>query len=371
MIGYPHRLAQMIVTLGLLVTGIALLVWGAEMMVRGAARVARAAGIPALVVGLTVVAFGTSSPELSVSVASAYKGQVDLAIGNVVGSNIFNILFILGLSALIIPLSVAQQLVRLDLPLMILASCILYVLCLDGLISRLDGALLLAGVLAYTLFLIRQCRAENNEAVKAEYDEEYGSPGEGGILKNSALIVLGIGGLVGGSHFLVESSVEIARYFGVSELVIGLTVVAVGTSLPEVATSVMAACKGERDIAVGNVVGSNIFNILCVLGISSLVSPAGIEIKKAALVFDLPVMLAVCLASFPIFFSGQRIGRFEGGLLIGSYILYSLYLFFDSTQHDALESYQWVLTRVILPMIGLILLGFLVKGIQESLRRRS
>lgn len=356
----------MLTTIVLLILGIALLVWGADLLVRGAARIAAAAGISALVVGLTVVAFGTSAPELSVSVASAYKGQADLAMGNVVGSNIFNILFILGLSAVIIPLIVAQQLVRFDVPLMIGASLLLYGLSWDGSISRLDGVLLAGGIISYTVFLIRQSRKESSEAVKAEYEQEFGAgdpKAPKNWLKNIGLIAVGLAFLVLGSHWLVEGAVTIARIFGVSELVIGLTIVAVGTSLPEVATSVMAALKGERDIAVGNVVGSNIFNILCVLGFSSIISPAGIKVTQAALQFDIPVMIGVALAAFPIFLAGYRVSRMEGLFMLLAYVAYTVFLILTATRHEALGTYQTALAWFVLPLTGVMLLTLLVKGI--------
>jgi cation:H+ antiporter len=349
-----------------LILGLVLLVWGADLLVRGAARLAAAVGISALVVGLTVVAFGTSAPELSVSVASAYKGQADLALGNVVGSNIFNILVILGLSAIIIPLTVAQQLVRFDVPLMIGVSILLYVLCLDGLIGRLDGALLAGGIITYTIFLIRQSRKESSIEVKAEYEQEFGTGDPKAPkqwLKNIGLIAIGLVFLVLGSNWLVDSAVKIARIFGVSELVIGLTIVAAGTSLPEVATSVMAAIKGERDIAVGNVVGSNIFNILCVLGFSSLVSPAGVKVSQAALEFDILVMIGVALAAFPIFLAGYRVSRFEGAFMLLAYVGYTIYLILTATRHEALGTYQTAMVWFVLPLTGLMLLTILIKGI--------
>jgi len=207
-----------------LILGLVLLVGGAEYLVRGAARLASAAGVSSLVVGLTVVAFGTSSPELAVSVVAAFKGQADLAIGNVVGSNIFNVLFILGLSAVIIPLVVAQQLVRFDVPLMIGVSFLLLLLGLDGNIGRFDGILLFGGVLTYTIFLIRQSRKESSAEVKAEYEDEFGSGKDSPAwLKNISLVIVGLVGLVIGSKWLVDSAVSIAQAFGVSELIIGLT----------------------------------------------------------------------------------------------------------------------------------------------------
>ena len=346
-----------------LILGLVLLIGGAEYLVRGAARLASAAGVSSLVVGLTVVAFGTSSPELAVSVVSAFKGQADLAMGNVVGSNIFNVLFILGLSALIIPLVVAQQLVRFDVPLMIGVSFLLLLLGLDGKIGRFDGILLFGGVLAYTVFLIRQSRKESSAEVKAEYEEEFGNAKDGpGWLKNISLVIVGLVGLVIGSKWLVDSAVSIAHAFGVSELIIGLTIVAAGTSMPEVATSVVAALRGERDIAVGNVVGSNIFNILSVIGLSSIVSPSGVAVSPAALRFDIPVMIAVAVACLPVFFAGYRITRLNGAVFLFFYAAYLVYLIFSAMQHKAFGIYQTALFHYALPLAGLALLFCIWKG---------
>ena len=349
-------------TIIFLVLGLVLLVGGAEFLVRGASSLAISVGISPLVVGLTVVAFGTSSPELAVSVMSAFKGQADLALGNVVGSNIFNVLFILGLSAVIVPLVVAQQLVRFDVPLMIGASLLLMLLGWDGNLSRLDGILLFLGIVAYTVFLIHQSRRESSEAVKAEYDAEFsGKPG-GSWLKNIALIGVGLAGLMLGSKWLVDSAVAIAQSCGVSELVIGLTIVAAGTSMPEVATSVVAAIRGERDIAVGNVVGSNIFNILCVLGLSSIVSPAGVEVSDAALRFDIPVMIAVAVACLPIFFSGYLITRGNGVMFLAFYVAYLVYLVFTASNHQALGTYQTAMTYFVLPLTAATLFVIAWRG---------
>lgn len=345
-------------TIVFLIFGLVLLVGGAEFMVRGAARLASAVGISPLVVGLTVVAFGTSSPELAVSVMSAFKGGADLALGNVVGSNIFNVLLILGLSAVIVPLVVAQQLVRFDVPVMIGVSVLLFVVGLDGNIGRLDGVLLFSGVIAYTIFLIRQSRKEGSAEVKAEYEDEFGGgKGSGSLMKNLGLVILGFGGLMVGSNWLVESAVTIARAFGISELVIGLTIVAAGTSMPEVATSVVAALRGERDIAVGNVVGSNIFNILCVLGFSSIVAPSGINVSAAALHFDIPVMIGVAVACLPVFFAGYQITRVNGVVFLAFFAGYMVYLGLTATQHEALGTYHAALIYFVLP-ITVLTLGF-------------
>ncbi len=349
----------MTLTLILAVVGLVLLVLGGEALVRGASRLALGAGISPLVIGLTVVAYGTSAPEMAVSVASALEGQTgaDLALGNVVGSNIFNVLFILGVSACVAPLVVAQQLVRLDVPLMIGASVLMFALSLDGRISRLDGVLLLAGAVSYTAFAVWQSRREGRE-VQAEYEQEFGpktsaGPGWAGSL---GFIALGLVFLVTGSRWLVEGAVTLAKAFGVSELIVGLTVVAAGTSLPEVATSVIATMRGERDIAVGNVVGSNIFNILAVLGMSSLVSSTGVTVAEPALRFDLPIMIATAVACLPIFVSGWRIDRWEGALFLGYYVAYTTYLVLAATAHDMLPAFSAAMLWFVLPLTVLTLL---------------
>ncbi|MCF7816584.1 MAG: calcium/sodium antiporter [Kiritimatiellales bacterium] len=312
----------------LLVVGLVLLVVGAESLVRGASKLAVAVGISPLVIGLTIVAFGTSAPEMAVSVVSGLGGQANIALGNVVGSNIFNTLFILGLAALIAPLVVAQKLIKLDVPVMIAVSILAFLFGLNGTIGRLEGVLLFTGSIAYTLFLVRQSRRET-QAVQAEYAQEYGAKGPRSwkaLLRDVLLILTGLGLLVLGSKWLVDGAVAIAQKLGVSDLVIGLTIVATGTSLPELATSVVASIRGERDIAVGNVVGSNIFNILAVLGLSGIVAPSGIAVSSQVLHFDLPVMVVSAVACLPIFFTGSRISRGEGMLFIGGYLAYMAFL---------------------------------------------
>ncbi|MFC3608700.1 calcium/sodium antiporter [Stutzerimonas tarimensis] len=316
-----------------LIGGLILLVIGAEVLVRGAAKLAAQFGIPPLVVGLTVVAFGTSAPETAVSVQAALDGSGDLAIGNVVGSNIGNVLFILGLTALIAPLVVSRQLIRLDVPIMIGASLLTLALAWDGALSRFDGAILFAGILAYTAFLIISSRRDK-AAADDEFEKEYGqheAPRPHAWMINTLLVLVGLALLVGGAHFLVEGAVGLARALGLSELVIGLTVVAIGTSLPELATSVLAAIRGERDIAVGNIVGSNIFNLLCVLGLASLVSPEAIVVSANALAFDIPVMIGVALACLPIFFTGYSIARWEGLVFLAYYAAYTTYLILSTS----------------------------------------
>lgn len=311
-----------------LLAGLLLLASGAELLVRGAARLASRFGISPLVTGLTVVAFGTSAPETAVSVQAAVAGRGDLAIGNVVGSNIANVLLILGLTALIAPLAVSRQLIRLDVPIMIGASLAVFALARDGELGRFDGALLVAAVVIYTLFLILQSRKDPGSAGD-EFGVEFGRPepsGRHAWARDLLLLLTGLALLVGGASLLVEGAVQLARALGFSELVIGLTVVAVGTSLPELATSLIAAFRGQRDIAVGNIVGSNIFNLLCVLGLSALASPMALSVSPNLLAFDFPVMIAVAVACLPVFFAGYRINRWEGLLFLAYYLAYTSYL---------------------------------------------
>lgn len=339
-------------TLILFAIGLGLLIGGAELLVRGASGLATRVGISPLVIGLTVVAFGTSSPELAVSIGSAWSGDADIALGNVIGSNIFNVLFILGLAALIAPLIVAQQLIRLDVPLMIGSSVLLLILALDGAIGRLDGLLLASGVVAYTMFLVRQSRKETSETILAEYNEAFGEEPRRTVALPVQVgsVVAGLGLLVLGSRWLINGAVQMAGALGVSDLIVGLTIVAAGTSLPEVATSVVASLRGERDIAVGNVVGSSIFNVLAVLGLSSLVSPDGIAVAPAMLTFDIPVAIVVAVACLPIFFTGHLIAKWEGGLFLTYYLAYTLYLILNVAEHDALPAYSNVMLAFVLPL---------------------
>jgi cation:H+ antiporter len=345
-------------TVVLFIVGLGVLVLGAEWLVRGASRIAGWAGISPLVIGLTVVAFGTSAPELAINVQSSLAGQPDIAIGNVVGSNIANILLILGVSAAIAPLMVQQQVVRQDVPIMIGVSIATYLFALDGLISTFEGFILFGALLFYTWFLIRQSRKETSQAVEQEYEKEY-APHEQKSTRNwtinIGLVVIGLGMLVLGADWMVTSAVTVATWLGIDELVIGLTVVAVGTSLPELATSITAAVKGERDIAVGNVVGSNIFNLMSVLGLSAIIVPIGIPVSNAAINFDIPVMIAVALAAFPIFLTGGQIYRWEGFIFIAYYVAYTIYLVLNATSHSVLPVFSNVMLLFVLPITALTL----------------
>ena len=330
--------------------GLVALIAGAEAMVRGASRLAASWGISPLVVGLTVVAFGTSAPEMAVSVGAALSGSSDLAIGNVVGSNIANILLILGISALVAPLLVAEQIIRQEIPIMIGASLLVAVMALDGGIGRVEAALLFALVIAYTVYLVVQSRRAS-QATEDEFSSEIPtSPWDRHWGVQAALVLGGLALLVLGADWLVGTAVVFARHFGVSDLVIGLTVVAVGTSMPEIATSLIAALRGQRDIAVGNVIGSNIFNLLAVLGAAGMVSTGGLSVPEAARNFDLWVMLAVAFACLPILLTGREIARWEGAVFLGYYAAYTLYLVLAAQQHDSLPAYSGVMLSYVMPL---------------------
>lgn len=360
----------MVTTIILFVIGLGLLILGAESLVRGASRLAALMGVSPLVIGLTIVAFGTSSPELVVSLQSSIIGQSDIALGNIVGSNIFNVLLILGISAMIAPLTVSQQLVRMDVPIMILVSILTLIFSYSGKISSIEGIIMFLGGVSYTGFLIFQGRKEETEFVQQEYIREYGIHDQKKIGGSSAInIVLIAGGLlllIVGSRWFLNGAVSLARNFGVSEFVIGLTMVAAGTSLPEVATSIVAAIRGERDIAVGNVVGSNIFNILAVLGLSAVFAPGGVNVSSSALHFDIPVMIAVAVACLPIFFTGNVIARWEGLLFFGYYLAYVAYLIIGSKHHDILPIFSFVMLVFVIPLTILTLIIVTIRSILSN-----
>ncbi|MBD2652822.1 calcium/sodium antiporter [Synechocystis sp. FACHB-383] len=360
-------------TIPSLVLGLGVLVVGAEILVKGASRIALMFGISPLIIGLTIVAYGTSAPELVVSLQAVFAGQADISIGNVVGSNIFNILLILGVCATITPLVVAQQLIRLDVPILIAVSALLMFFAQDGRVNRLDGSIFVLGAILYTTFLIFQSRREKNPEIAEEYAQEFGEPvpktGQQ-IIKQAAYIGAGMGLLIFGSRWLVESSVDIARALGISELVIGLTLVSLGTSLPELATSVVASYRGERDIAVGNVVGSNIFNILAVLGFAASLSPTGVAIAPAVIKFDLPVMFAVAVICLPVFLTGRLISRWEGILFLGYYFSYATYLVLSATSNENLSLFTDIILFIVIPAtaiaLGLSIIPNLFKGTKTA-----
>ncbi len=301
-----------------LLAGLLVITLGAELLVRGAASIALRAGLRPIIVGLTVVALGTSSPELVVSVAAAFRGDTDVSIGNVVGSNMFNMLAILGFAAIVRPMSIRSQTVRYEMPMMIVISLVMWLLALDGHIGREDGAILM---LLFGVFMIYCYMSARLPEV-----EKQAQP-VGGALLGAILTALGCLGLAGGGYLSALMAVKLARLIGVSELVIGLTVIAFGTSLPELAASVVAAVRKQEDLSVGNVVGSNIFNIGLVLGLTALIFP--IPVSPHCLRYDIPISVVASILVLPLMWVGYNLARLEGGLLVGGIITYTLlrYLF--------------------------------------------
>jgi cation:H+ antiporter len=332
----------------LFLAGLVLLLFGAELLVRGASRLALALGLAPIVVGLTVVSIGTSTPEIAISLGAAWNGTPDLALGNIVGSNIANVLLILGLVALIVPLVVHRQLVWLDVPLMIAASGLVFAMALDGIIARWEGAALVVCAVAYIVFLIRMGKRHPEQVPDDPELAEAAPKARAG--RQVLLMTVGLIMLVFGARFLVDAATQVATALGLSDLIIGLTVVAVGTSLPEIATSILSALRGQRDLAVGNVVGSNIFNLLLVLGLTALVSGQGVPVSRAAINFDLPVMIAVAIACLPIFFNGHRIARWEAAIFLGYYIAYTVYLLLAAAEHALLPDFRFAMTAVVMPL---------------------
>lgn len=313
----------MLLQIILLLAGLTVLYFGAEWLVKGASRFARSFNIRPIVIGLTIVAFGTSMPELVTSVVAGIKHLSDIAVGNIVGSNIANIGLILGMAAIVQPLTIDMRLLSREMPIMIGISLLLYFMGWDGILSRLEGGILLVGIVTYTCYVYRMALKESR-AVEQEYEEFVGAAYDS-ILKDIFWIIIGLVALVGGAYLLVHSAIYIARVVGISELVIGLTVIAVGTSLPELATSMVAAIRKESDISVGNVIGSNVFNILAVLGIAAIIQP--LQINPVSLRIDMPVMLFFSMALIPMITWKFVLTRGQGIFLLVGYSVYILWLF--------------------------------------------
>ncbi len=314
---------------GWLLLGLIVLVAGAELIVRGGSRVAGHLGIRPIVVGLTVVSIGTSTPELAVGIGAAVQDAGPLAVGNIVGTNIVNVLLILGMSALLQPLAIERRTLRFDLPLMTVSALALLMMAIDGTLTRQEGAVLVFSALVYTALLVTWSRQESRQ-VRAEYRNEYGIPvarrSAGEVAYAALMLVGGIAVVVLGSDWLVMGAVDLARMLGVSEALIGLTIVAVGTSSPELVTTIVGTLKGDRDIAIGNLLGSSIYNVLAILGITCLVPPAGLAVGPNLVGIDIPVMVAVTILAIPVFVSGRRVTRAEGLLFVTAYVVYVMYL---------------------------------------------
>ncbi|WLG98474.1 calcium/sodium antiporter [Pseudomonas sp. FP198] len=342
-----------------------LLIAGAELLVRAAVGLAARLQVRPLIIGLTVVAFGSSAPQMAVSLQATLAQNADIAVGSVIGSTIFNLLVTLGLSALIIPLRVSRQLVRLDIPLMIGACLLVFVLAWNEELTRLDGALLLIALAVYLALLLRQSRHSGRPHPLGGEVVDMGWP------KSLVMIASGLAMLVFAGHLLLGAAVEVATDLGLSERIIGLTIVAVSTSLPELATSLIAALRGQRDIAVGNVIGSNLFNLLGVLGVTALAAPSPLSVSPNALDFDLPVMLGVAVLCLPVFYSGYRVTRAEGLLLLGLYLAYGLHVVSFTTGMPLAGQLERLMLFYVLPALLAFLLFTSVRAWRRQHHKRD
>ena len=316
----------MLLDIVFIVIGVALVLWGADRLTEGASALARRMNVPEIVIGLTIVAAGTSAPELFVSLVSALKGTPDMALGNVVGSNIFNTLLIVGCAAVVAPMMISKSTVKKDIPFTVGASVLLLAACMDfwptvkisgHAISRVDGALLLAGFVVFMVYTFRVA------ATKSQQTREGEGAVQMGVWKGALFVAVGLGCLIFGSNLFVDSATSVARELNISEGVIGLTIVAGGTSMPELATSVVAARKGQSAIAIGNVIGSNVFNILLILGLTATISPMPIQ---GITVVDLSVMMLSVLMVWGFSFTKYTVARWEGAVLVLVFLGYMSWL---------------------------------------------
>ena len=345
--------------------GLALLGAGGELLVRGASRLAALSRVPPLVIGLTVVAFGTSAPELAVTVQGVEAGAGELALGNVLGSNVMNVLVILGLSALLAPLTVTRRVIWVQVPVVIAVTLLAFALAADQRIDTVEGMLLLVVIVAYVAWLLRTVRSS------APAPDTRSAPLPGWRWRTALLSTLaGLGLLFAGGQQLVEGATTLALALGVSEAVVGLTVVAFGTSVPEVAAAVVAALRGHSAIAVGNVLGSNVFNLTLILGTAS-VWGGGMDVPPGLLTFDFVVVAAVTFACLPIFYTGHRMARTEGALLLGYYVVYVVFLVLEAGGHPSLGRMRDAVLFFALPITVVTLALFVLKERGAKLARRG
>ena len=336
--------------------GMLVLLVGGELLVRHASRLSLSLGVSPLVVGLTVVAVGTSTPELMSSVYGQWMGQSALAVGNVVGSNIFNVFFILGLSALFAPLTVDTNLLRIEVPVVLAVSLLGLGFAYSGAISRWESGILLAILVVYTVWLVRKSRAETAEStLELDAETEAVAASSKHWSTSAGLVLVGLILVLLGGRIFVSGAVEVATSLGVDEGVIGLTVVAAGTSLPELVTSILASLRGHREIAVGNVVGSNLFNLTGVLGLAGMVVPGGSQVDPSLLSFDMVVMVAAMIVCLPVFFTGSRIDRWEGGVLVLYYLGYVTYRVLVATGQPAATPFRNAMIWFVVPLTLLTL----------------
>lgn len=353
----------MILSVVLFVVGLATLIGGAELFLRSVDKFGAAWSVSPVVMGLTVVAFATGAPELAISLQAAVDGKPDLVVGNILGSNIANILLILGIAGLVQPLKITNRIIKVDVPMVIGASLLLFILARDGLLSPLDGGIILLALTGYSIFMYFQIRKDRLANISLsegslKLDEELTTAF---YVKYIVLLLVGLVLIVMGSRMMVHSAVEIAGVLGISELIIGLTIVSIGTSLPEVATSVSAVRHGDSDTAVANVMGSNLYNILLTLGLTVVIAPGAIDVSMDAVNLDLPFMLIVAGACLPLFWPGKELGRPEAFGFLTYYGLYLAYLVLISIQHPFKDQFEGIMVWVVIPItVLLIILKFVL-----------
>ncbi len=340
--------------MGLFLIGLLALIIGARLLVFGASQLAATLKLSTLTIGLTVVAFGTSAPEIATCSWAAWNGEGGLVIGNIVGSNIFNTLFILGLLSTISPIVIQKQLIRLDVPIMIGVTILFWILVQNGILGRWEGIALFVGIILYTIFAIRLCPGPKEKAAIT-------LP----IHMQLVWIIVGLVLLALGAQWLILGATRIAQWLNIPQLFVGLTFVAVGTSLPEIAVTLIAIGKKEPEMAVGGLIGSNIFNLLAVGGIAGIIAPQGLAVPANALSFDIPVMLATAIATFPIILTGHLISRWEGLVLLFYYGLYLFYLIFQVLHPAYLPLFSTAFTLFILPLTALVLIIALVRHFKK------
>jgi len=344
-------------TVLLFIIGLVTLIGGAELFLKSVDKFGLAWSVSPVVMGLTVVAFATGAPELAISLQAAADGRPDLVLGNILGSNIANILLILGIAGLVKPLRITNRIIKIDVPVVIATSVLLYLLAMDGLLTLTDGLIIFSGLIAYSIFMYTQIKKDRDANKKKSADKKPKLDEPLTTLFYGKYIFLLLGGLVlivMGSRWMVEAAVEIADILGISELIIGLTIVSIGTSLPEVATSLSAVRKGDSDTAVANVMGSNLYNILLTLSLTIIVAPGALTVSPDALNLDLPFMIIVACACLPLFWPAKELNRpIAAGFLI-YYALYLGYLVLISMGHPLVETMEWGMIWIIIPATFLV-----------------
>lgn len=346
-------------TVLLFIIGLVTLIGGAELFLKSVDKFGAAWSVSPVVMGLTVVAFATGAPELAISLQAAAEGRPDLVLGNILGSNVANILLILGIAGLVKPLKITKRIIRIDVPMVIAASVLLYVLAMDGSLTPLDGGIILFALLAYSLFMYSQIRKDRaaNKKLDSQDLPEVGEPVTTLFYGKYILLLLaGLVLIVMGSRWMVDAAVQIAEILGISELIIGLTIVSIGTSLPEVATSLSSVRKGDSDTAVANVMGSNLYNILLTLGLTIVVAPGALDVSLEVINLDLPIMLIVAGACIPLFIPGSKLDRGEAGGFLFYYLSYMAYLTLMAIDHPFKENFEWFILWICIPLtVGYIL----------------